>query len=52
VGQLEKRLREAGKLGFARALVPRAPGRALPKDVGLDVLPVSTLREAVRVLGM
>ncbi len=52
VGQMEKRLREADKLGFARALAPRTPGTSFPKDLTIDVLPVSTLREAVRVLGL
>lgn len=56
VGQVERRLREAGKLGFARALVPEPAGatgrRAFPKDLGVEVLTVSTLREATRVLGL
>ncbi len=52
VGQLEKRLREAAKLGFLRALAPRAVGSSLPKELGIEVLSVSTLREAVRVLGL
>src|SRR5262249_49789142 len=53
VGQLEQRLREAAKLGFNRALVPRIPGaKALLDLAGLEVLTVSTLREATRVLGL
>lgn len=52
VGQVETRLREAGNLGFTRALVPPSPGRRLAKDLGIEVLTVSTLREAARVLGM
>lgn len=52
VGQLDTRLREAGKLGFARALAPRTPGRPFPTNLGIDILPVTTLREAVRVLGL
>ena len=53
VGQLEQRLREAAKLGFSRALVPRTPGaKALLDLAGLEVLTVSTLREATRVLGL
>jgi DNA repair protein RadA/Sms len=50
VGQLEQRLREAAKLGFARALVPRA--RLPEQPGGLEVLAASTLREAVRLLGL
>jgi DNA repair protein RadA/Sms len=54
VGQLEQRLREASKLGFAQALVPRAPGRRLSSsDVGgMEVLPAATLRDAVEALGL
>jgi DNA repair protein RadA/Sms len=45
---LERRLREAARLGFTAALVP-PPGRGagLPDVPGLRVLPVSTLRDAV-----
>jgi DNA repair protein RadA/Sms len=48
VGQLEQRLREAAKLGFKRALVPRA---RLPSDLaGLELTPAASLREAIRAL--
>jgi DNA repair protein RadA/Sms len=45
---LERRLREAARLGFDRAIVPR-PGRAgsIPAIDGLEVVAVATLREAV-----
>jgi DNA repair protein RadA/Sms len=45
---LERRLREAARLGFRRAIVPTG-GRASADGgpVGLDVLSVATLREAV-----
>jgi DNA repair protein RadA/Sms len=50
VAQVEQRLREAAKLGFARALVPRA---GLPEQPGgLEVVAASTLREAVRALNL
>lgn len=54
VGQTERRVREAAKLGFKRALVAKSPGQRLPpaRELGLEVLTVSTLREAVRVLGL
>jgi DNA repair protein RadA/Sms len=45
--QLEHRLREAGKLGFQRALIPRSAVSGLPPQLGIDVVPASTLREAV-----
>jgi DNA repair protein RadA/Sms len=45
---LERRLREAARLGFGRAIVPR-PGRgpATPDVAGLDVIAVGSLREAI-----
>ena len=47
VGGLERRLREAGRLGFSRAVVPRPPGGRLPSIDGLAVEAVGTLREAI-----
>ncbi len=49
VAGLERRLREAARLGFAPAIVPR-PGRgaASPVDVpGLEIVEVATLRDAI-----
>jgi len=48
VSGLERRLREAARLGFTRAIVPRA-GRGGPAPVvdGLEVVAVGTLREAL-----
>ncbi len=45
---LERRLREAGRLGFERAIVPRAPGGGAPVRVdGLQIVAVATLRDAI-----
>ena len=46
VNGLERRLREAARLGFRRAIVPRAGASRLP-PLGLDVVAVGTVREAV-----
>ena len=46
VPQLERRLAEAARLGFARALVP---GTAARKVKNLEVVPVRTLREAAKI---
>jgi DNA repair protein RadA/Sms len=48
VSGLERRLREAARLGFVRAIVPR-PGRgASPTEVpGLEIVAVGGLREAI-----
>jgi DNA repair protein RadA/Sms len=48
VGQLEQRLREAAKLGFRRALVPRPT----VGEAALQVETVASLRDALRVLGL
>ncbi len=48
VGQLELRLREAAKLGFERAVVPRGPAARSLKGIGLEVVQVATLREATK----
>lgn len=50
INGLERRLREAARLGFRRAIVPRAVGRqaAEPRlDGRLEVVRVATLREAL-----
>lgn len=52
LGQLEQRLREASKLGFTSALVPRLAGQSLPSDTGIVAIPVASLREAVRTAGL
>jgi DNA repair protein RadA/Sms len=45
---LERRLREAARLGFRRAIVPRPSRGGRPPDVdGLDVVAVPTLRAAL-----
>ncbi|CAN5782873.1 DNA repair protein RadA [soil metagenome] len=49
---LERRLREAARLGFVRAIVPRAAGRAAgggdePPPPGIEMIRVATLRDAV-----
>jgi DNA repair protein RadA/Sms len=48
VGQIEQRLREAAKLGFNRALVPRSS----VANATIDIEPVASLRDALRALGM
>jgi DNA repair protein RadA/Sms len=45
---LERRLREAARLGFQRALVPHpSPGATLAPIDGLDLRPVETLADAI-----
>ena len=49
VGQLERRLAEAERLGFGRCVLPEANLRRGKPKTGLDLLPAATLREAVRL---
>jgi DNA repair protein RadA/Sms len=47
---LERRLREAARLGFGRAIVPRPTTGTTPPVVdGLEVVTVGTLREAIEI---
>ena len=45
---LERRLREAARLGFDRAIVPRPSRAAAPSIPGMDVVAVATVRDAIR----
>ena len=49
VGGLDRRLREAARLGFTRAVVPRARGRDAVSLPGVEVVEVGSLAAAVRV---
>jgi DNA repair protein RadA/Sms len=45
---LERRLREAARLGFRRAVVPRAArANSLPEVPGIEIVAVASLREAI-----
>ena len=48
VAALERRLREAARLGFDRAIVARPARSGVPAVEGLDVVAVGTLRDAIR----
>jgi len=49
VQRIAARLREAERLGFARAVIPAA-SRGDVNGSGLEILPVATLREALAFL--
>jgi len=49
VSQLERRVSEAARLGFKRCLVPKAGARISPSLKNIELIPVSSLREAIRV---
>ncbi|HYO41607.1 MAG TPA: DNA repair protein RadA [Candidatus Limnocylindrales bacterium] len=48
VGGLDRRLREAARLGFTRAVAPRARGREAVAVPGIEVVEVGSLADAVR----
>lgn len=50
VGQMDLRLREAAKLGFRRAVIPRHASGELP--VGIEARAASTIQEAARLAGL
>ncbi len=49
VSQLDRRVAEAARLGFRRCLVPKVGARVSPVPKDIELIPVSTLREAIRV---
>ncbi len=48
VSQLERRIDEAARLGFRRCLVPKT-GLKDTRKKGIEIVPVSNLREAIRL---
>ena len=48
VAGIERRLREAARLGFGRAIVPRPARGGSPAVPGMQVIEVATLRDAIR----
>jgi len=45
VSQMELRLKEAAKLGFKKAIVPK--GQSFPSDLGLEIIPISKVIDAI-----
>ncbi|MDJ0633151.1 MAG: DNA repair protein RadA [Xenococcaceae cyanobacterium MO_188.B29] len=45
VSQMELRLKEAAKLGFKRAIVPK--GQSLPEDIGLEIIAIAKVIDAI-----
>jgi DNA repair protein RadA/Sms len=50
VPQTSRRLQEAAKLGFGRAVVPAGKESKLESAGGLEILPARSLKEAIRVI--
>ncbi len=49
VSQLDRRINEAARLGFKHCLVPKTGAKISPVPESIEVIPVSSLREAVRI---
>ncbi len=49
VSQLERRVAEAARMGFKRCLVPKVGAKVSPTPKDIELIPVSTLREAIGV---
>jgi len=49
VTQLDRRVNEAARLGFKRCLVPKTGTDAIPAPKDIRLIPVSTLKEAIRM---
>lgn len=49
VTQLDRRVNESARLGFKRCLVPRTGATISPSPKDVELIPVSTLREAISV---
>ncbi len=51
VSQIEIRLKEAQKLGFKRAVVPKGNTKGIGKELNIELTEVSYLSEAVEIIG-
>ncbi|MBF0610646.1 MAG: DNA repair protein RadA [Magnetococcales bacterium] len=50
VGHVATRLREAAKLGFTRCMVPGTALKGLPEDLGISLIPVNFVSDAIHAL--
>jgi len=49
VGQMPARLREASKLGFKSAIIPRRIRKGEPLPKGIEIIEARSLREALQL---
>jgi DNA repair protein RadA/Sms len=50
VAQIDRRLAEAAKLGLKRAMIPKTNTSGLAIPAGMEIIPVSTVNEALHVI--
>lgn len=51
VSQIEKRVQEAGKLGFKRCILPRNNLKGIQRSEGIDLIGVERIEDALEALG-
>ena len=51
VNQVEIRLKEAHKLGFKRAIIPKDNAKGIGKELGIDLIEVCYLSETIEIIG-
>jgi DNA repair protein RadA/Sms len=52
VSQAETRLKEAAKIGFKKAVIPRGSAARLSDDFGLEITAVGSVSEALEAAGL
>mgnify|MGYP003294143319 CR=1 FL=1 len=52
VNQIEKRIKEAEKLGFERCIIPESNKKLLKDNYKLDIIGVQNIVDAMRCLGL
>ncbi len=52
VSQAELRLKEAAKIGFRKAVIPRGSSSRLRENFGLEIIPVGNVSEALEAAGL
>lgn len=52
VNMVEKRLREAEKLGFKKCIIPESNKKLLKDSYKLDIIGVKNINEAIKILGI
>lgn len=50
IGNVDRRLKEALKMGFTKAIIPKANAVNITEDMGLTIIGVSSLAEALEIL--
>ncbi len=51
VSQMEIRLKEAQRLGFKRAVIPKDNAKGISKDLKIELIEICYLSESVEIIG-